>query len=288
MIDDFLHADWDEPPALMDMELSYGEALATAASLAEGLSRAAPPGGPDEWRDAQRLYLLAPAVINVILNYKICVEFGLVLHATEYIDFTRKPGRVVRYLPVTKAEALRLFEEALSQARALVRLEPGAAARAARLARELPPGLAGFVYSSRRDKYTWRGAEPAKVKALGDAVSKGLGRPPALLVGAAHGSIMPGLILAEYLGCPLWFVRFSMFKRRDAEPVVSAVDEERIRQAAALGPVVVFDEDCASGATLKAMAERIGPLAPGLKAAAVIRHASSSFKPDYAGKVWWD
>ncbi len=287
MLDRFLYADWDEPPAEMDFELPYARAILRAAELAERLLSVQAPGGRDEWRDARSLYALAPALVNVMLNYRICVEFGLVLHATEYIDFTRKPGRVVRYLPETRKRALELYRESIDLAREAVRLDPGFPERARAFMGKLPPKLGDFVYTSRRDKYTWRASEPERVRALATALRAGEG-VPALALGAAHGAIMPGLLLAEYLGCPLWFVRFSMFKRRDAEPVVSATDEAVAREAGAGGTVVVFDEDCASGTTLRELAARLGPLVPRLKTASVIRHASSAFAPDYAGKTWWD
>ncbi len=295
MIDSFLFADWDEPPERMDFELPYGEALARVSRLVEGLRAYEAPGDAKAWAMAQELYLLAPAIINVLLNYRICVEFGLIVHPTEYIDFTRRPGRVVNYLPETKAEALELFRTGIALARAALRLAPGFTAALESFSVRLPPAIKDFLYTSKRDKYTWRASEPARVGALAAAVLKAFPPSadpaacrPALAVGAAHGAIMPGLLLAEYLDCPLWFVRFSMFKRKDAEPVLSSVDERVIAEAGTQGMVLAFDEDCASGLTLRTLVDRLSPLAPGLRSASIIRHASSAFSPDFAGKTWWD
>jgi hypothetical protein len=295
MIDSFLFADWDEPPERMDFELPYGAALSRVGLLVEALRRYEAPGDAKAWALAEELYLLAPAIINVLLNYRICVEFGLIVHPTEYIDFTRKPGRVVSYLPDTKAQALELFRDGIALARAALRLDPGLEEELEAFKARLPPAIKDFLYTSKRDKYTWRASEPARVGALAAAVRKAFppgaepeaGRP-ALAVGAAHGAIMPGLLLAEYLGCPLWFVRFSMFKRKDAEPVLSPVDERVIAEAGTRGMVLAFDEDCASGLTLRTLVDRLSPLAPGLRSASIIRHASSAFSPDFAGKTWWD
>ncbi|HAE20814.1 MAG TPA: hypothetical protein DCG47_00600 [Spirochaetaceae bacterium] len=295
MIDSFLYADWDEPPEGMDFELPYGLALSRVGRLVEALRLCEAPGDAKAWAMAQELYLLAPAIINVLLNYRICVEFGLIVHPTEYIDFTRKPGCVVRYLPETKAQALELFQDGITLARGALRLAPGIPEAMDAFIARLPPALKDFLYTSKRDKYTWRASEPARVAALASAVRKGsagqadaAGGRPALAVGAAHGAIMPGLLLAEYLDCPLWFVRFSMFKRKDAEPVLSSVDERVIAEAGQRGMVLAFDEDCASGLTLRTLVDRLSPLAPSLRSASIIRHATSSFSPDFSGKTWWD
>jgi len=286
MVDGLLFCDWDDPPAAMDLERGYGDALDRVESLVEALGAVEASGRvPDETARgmAVELYVLAPAIVNVALNYRICVEFGLPLHPTVYFELDGIFGDA-RVDESAAAAAFALNVEAVALARAAYRLDPGFRAAAESFRRSLPPGIQDFVYTGLRDKYTWRAAEPAKVRAL--AASVAAVGVPSLAVGAAHGSIMAGLLLAEYLACPLWFLRFSMFKRRDREPVVSARDEAWVR---GFGPdVLAFDEDSASGTTLTLLAARVRLMAPEARTGAVIRHASSTFRPDHVGRTWWD
>jgi hypoxanthine phosphoribosyltransferase len=98
---------------------------------------------------------------------------------------------------------------------------------------------------------------------------------------------MSGLLLAEYLEVPLYFVRFSMFKRRDEAPILSLSDEAWLSRWAG-DRVILFDEDVAGGRTLALFSERLGPLFREARTACSIRHAGSSIKPDYVARTWWD
>jgi len=285
MIDEFLFCDWDEAPDDMDFEQPYGEVLGKSAELVSLLLHGE-RADPRLWAAARELYVLAPAIINVALNYSICVQFGLPLHPTEYFEMESLGIAPCAYGSALEAAAFGLLEDAILLARAAYRLDTGFSAMAADYRVSLPHGLNGFVYTSKRDKYTWRAAEPAKIRALAAAVLKA-GKPE-LAVGAAHGSIMAGLFLAELLGCDLWFLRFSMFKRNDKEPVVSPRDEAKIRSYGNGSGVLIFDEDSASGTTLSLLSERVKRMAPLARTGAVIRHQSSSFRPDFVGKAWWD
>lgn len=286
MIDDFLFCDWDEAPEEMSFEMPYGTALDRCVELVETLRRRNEGSDPALWPVATELYLLAPAILNVILNYRICVDLGLPLHPTEYFEVNSASRGSLRYPPEQVAEARKLLVTAIGLARAAYRLDPAFREALESFRRGMPPFLEGFVYSSRRDKYTWRGAEPAKVRALAASVLKG-GRP-SLAVGAAHGSIMAGLFLAELLGCELWFLRFSMFKRNDTEPVICSDDEAYIASFGDGSRILVFDEDSASGTTLGIFVNRLRAMAPALRSGVVIRHATSTFVPDHVGRTWWD
>ncbi|OHD15624.1 MAG: hypothetical protein A2Y38_08380 [Spirochaetes bacterium GWB1_59_5] len=285
MIDEFLFCDWDEAPDDMDFEQPYGEVIGKSAELVSLLLHE-DRADPRSWAAARELYVLAPAIINVALNYSICVQFGLPLHPTEYFEIDQSAPPNSPYGEDLEEAAFGLLHKSIRLARAAYRLDAGFGAMAAEYRVDLPHGLNGFVYTSKRDKYTWRAAEPAKIRALAAAVLKA-GRPK-LAVGAAHGSIMAGIFLAELLDCELWFLRFSMFKRKDQEPVVSPRDEAKIRSYGDGSSVLVFDEDSASGATLSLLSERVKRMAPLARTGAVIRHQSSSFKPDFVGKAWWD
>lgn len=293
MIDEFLSCDWDEAPDAMDFERPYAEVIGRSAELVSLLSARASSGhGDDErerrrtWDAAGELFVLAPAIVNVALNHSVCIQFGLPLHPTEYFEVDQSAEPLVRYSDEERDEAVSTLERSIALARAAYSIDPAFGAMAAAYGSSLPHGIGAFVYTSRRDKYTWRAAEPAKVRALASSVLKA-GRP-SLAVGAAHGSIMAGLFLAELLGCELWFLRFSMFKRNDTAPIVSARDERKLRAHGDGSDILVFDEDSASGATLSLLSARVKEMAPEARTGAVIRHQSAAFRPDHVGRVWWD
>jgi hypothetical protein len=290
MIDELLSGeDWDEPPEAMAFEAPYGAILEEAARLVSALSNRPPsaPGMADaESRAAAlRLYVLAPALVNVILNYKICVEHALPLHPTVYYELTEaKRYKIDR--PIDELErANRLYLSSIELARSAYRLDPDFARRASELRSRLPEEISRFVYTGGRDRYSWRGAEPAKLSALAAKVRAAYS--PRLLLAAAHGAIMPGLLLAEYLGLPLYFVRLSMFKRKDELPIVSVFDEvwlSSFRES----QVLLFDEDVAKGTTLELFSARLSPFFAEARSACSIRHAGSSFAPDFVARFWWD
>jgi len=292
MIDDFLFCDWDEPPDAMEFQLPYIDAIHACADHVDALVASKPSSGnagvndSAVWTRAMELYVTVPAIVNVALNYSVCVQFGLPLHPTVYFEVDPAAPHTISYGPGTEAAAFDLLARAIRLARAAYRLDPGFRSMAQDFLRTLPPGLGDFVYTSIRDKYTWRAAEPAKVHALARSIARR--GPSRLIVGAAHGSIIAGLFLAELLSCDLWFLRFSMFKRNDREPVVSRLDEAYIRSFGDGPHVIVFDEDSASGTTLSILVERVKRIAPNARAAVVIRHLSSTFHPDHVGKTWWD
>jgi hypoxanthine phosphoribosyltransferase len=136
-----------------------------------------------------------------------------------------------------------------------------------------------------QDKYTWIGSQPSLLLALADKIRTSY--TPHLVVAAAHGSIMPALVLAELLQVPLYFVRFSMFKRHDEEPIVSLSDQAWLFDFRDK-EVILYDEDVAGGRTLESFLKRLSPLFRQSKTACSIRHAGSSIQPDFFGKIWWE
>ncbi len=98
---------------------------------------------------------------------------------------------------------------------------------------------------------------------------------------------MPALLLSELLGLPLYFIRFSMFKRNDEEPIITFSDRAWLfgfKERKAL----LYDEDVAGGRTLTLFAERMAPLFAQTRTACSIRHAGATIKPDFCAKVWWE
>jgi Predicted phosphoribosyltransferases len=297
MIDAYLAGeDWDEAPEEMAFEATYGEILAQLAMLVarmrEGEARIEARDGAStaEARaalcaTALRLYVRAPALVNVALNYKICAEHGLPLHPTVYYELAEAKRYDIEHSLAKIDLATRIYRASIELARAAYRLDPLFEEKARAFGESLPEEIGRFVYTGSRDKYSWRGSEPEKLIALTRKICASY--EPELVVAAAHGAIMPALLLAEYLGRPLYFVRFSMFKRKDEAPIVSMGDELWLsswKEKRAL----LFDEDVAKGTTLELFAKRLAPLFAETRSACTIRHAGSSYAPDFVARYWWD
>ena len=285
MIDSFLNGeDWDDPPEAMAFEAPYGAILEETTTIVATLS-----AGVDESLDGliqgQRLYVLVPALVNVMLNYKICVEHGLPLHPTVYYELAEARRYKMDHPIADLDRANRLYIASMELARAAYRLDPDFGNKASAFKARLPEEINRFVYTGGLDKYSWRGAEPAKLMALAKKIRASY--EPSLLVAAAHGSIMPGLLLAEYLRLPLYFIRFSMFKRKDEAPILSVSDEVWLSSWSA-SKVLLFDEDVAKGTTLELFSRRLAPLFAESRSACSIRHAGSSFAPDFVARYWSD
>jgi hypoxanthine phosphoribosyltransferase len=113
------------------------------------------------------------------------------------------------------------------------------------------------------------------------------GFAPDLVIGAAHGSIRPAILLSALLGSELFFVRYSMFKRSDGEPILTPADVQHLSRFRKKH-VVLFDEDVAKGQTLRSFSERLGGLFAETRTAAVLRHYLAPYKPDFLGDVFYD
>jgi hypothetical protein len=297
MIDDFLSGqDWDEAPEDMAFEAPYGrildecvrlvgELLSSQASARAEAEPSSAANASEAATAALRLFVLAPALVNVILNYKICVEHGLPLHPTVYYELA-EARRYKMDFPIADLErANRLYLASIELARSAYRLDADFAARAAAFRARLPDEIASFVYTGGRDKYSWRGSEPAKLRALAKKI--GAAYECELIVAAAHGAIMPALLLAEYLDLPLYFIRFSMFKRKDESPILSVSDEVWLSSWREKR-VLLYDEDVAKGTTLEIFTTSLAPLFAEARSSCSIKHSGSSFAPDYVAHYWSD
>jgi hypothetical protein len=292
MLHRLIYADWEAPPEAMAFEAPLGELLEKIRALLPrvlgGLEAAlAEPARvpPPYWDDCLALYLATPAMVNVALNYKICVEQGLPLHPTHYFEVSERTRFKKKYPPATVAEANQCFCDSIAAARAVYALDPAAPDLLEAYHRELPPRLNGFIYASMKDKYTWRASDPRKIRSLAEQVGKAM--RPAIIVGAAHGSIMSGLVFANLMRAPLYFIRFSMFKRKDAAPIVADSDRAFLGAYAA-GPALLFDEDVAKGTTLTGFKDALEPLFQASSTASVLRHSLSPCWPDFTGHSWND
>jgi hypothetical protein len=273
----------------MEFSIPYAALLDDVARLAEDLAVPNLPLTGPKWEEAHRkailLYLKCPGIVNVMLNYKICVEHDLPLHPTVYYELKEaRKYRIDHGLPAIDA-ANRLYRQSIQVARAALELSPDSALRIAAFKAELPRELLSFVYTGIRDGYTWQGSEPALLERLAAQIKESF--LPDILVGAAHGSIMPALLLARYIEAPLYFVRFSMFKRYDEEPILTFSDKAWLH-AFREGRALLYDEDVAGGRTLNLFSEKLRPLFSEVKTACSIRHAGSAIRPDFIAKTWWD
>lgn len=288
MIADFLGAaDWTTPPDEMKITLPYSSLIKEITSKVDHLSGDAQETSDWEgnYSEAISLYVMTPGIVNVMLNYKICVEHDLPLHPTVYYELKEaRKYKIDHGLPAID-KANRLFHQSIALARSALRLEPGFGEEAANFLASLPQELSSFIYTGIQDTYTWRGSDPEILKRLTKKIRENY--QPDIMIAAAHGSIMPGLLLAELLDIPLYFIRFSMFKRNDEEPIVTFSDEAWLYDYKCC-KALLYDEDVAGGRTLTKFTERVGPLFAESRTACSIRHAGASIKPDYCGKIWWD
>ena len=292
MLHRLIYSDWDNPPESMAFEAPYEEILARIKALLPGIlagrhealaSPATMP--PGYWDDCIALYLLTPALVNISLNFKVCVEQGLPLHPTYYFEVSEATRFKATYPTRMVEHTNEFFIASIETARGLYALEPEAVERLDVYIRNLPEVISGFIYTSTKDKYTWRASNPAKITDLADHIQKHVS--PALIVGAAHGSILSGLVLANLLNTPLYFIRFSMFKRQDTSPILAPSDLAFLEPYKA-GPVLLFDEDVAKGTTLTKFSETLQPFFQESYTASVLRHALSPCKPDFVGRSWHD
>ena len=292
MLDRLIYADWEAPPEAMAFEAPLGELLERIrALLAEVLAGkdaalADPASAPAPFWDACLcLYLVTPALVNVALNYKICVEQGLPLHPSHYFEVSERTRFKKQYPPAVVAGANERFLASIATARAIYALDPEAPAVLDGFRQNLPWILHEFIYASTKDKYTWRASDPRKIASLAAQVKQAM--TPAVIIGAAHGSIMSGLVFANLMEAPLYFIRFSMFKRKDQAPIIAGSDLAFLAPYAA-GPALLFDEDVAKGTTLTGFGAALRPLFKASSTASVLRHSLSPCWPDFTGHAWND
>ena len=130
---------------------------------------AAPAEAPEAfWEDCRSLYLLAPALVNVALNYKVCVEQGLPLHPTYYFAISEKiplPGHLSSRGD-RRGSAFFSWRPSPRPGPSSS-LEAGAVNRLKAFQTRLPESVTDFIYTSTQDKYTWRASEPRKILELG-------------------------------------------------------------------------------------------------------------------------
>jgi hypothetical protein len=167
VITDHLLADFETPPPELSFELRYSDLLGEIQRSAQACLDAE-RGDPVFVEHATRLYIMTQAMPSVLLNYKICIEFGLPLHPTQYIDFARADKNPEAYRAVTREKAYELFIESLDIAQSVYRLDPHCPLHISGLKQRMPEFLYDFMYTNTPDKYTWKASDPAAVRRLAD------------------------------------------------------------------------------------------------------------------------
>jgi hypoxanthine phosphoribosyltransferase len=233
-----------------------------------------------------RLFLKTPTLINIALNYKICIEFGLPLHPTIYFNLWDAPKDSFKYNLEKREKAITLYLHAISTSQNIFRLDNRCIDELDAYQNYLPEFLQNFRYTNKRDRYTWRASDPIQVKSLASEIIAA-GVKVDLVLGAAHGSICPAIQLSNMLNCDLYFLRHSRFKRKDPYPVISESDKDFMKKYQNK-TVLFLDEDVAKGDTLRSFIVSLSGMFAKTYSAAVIRHYLSPLKPDFVGSVWYD
>lgn len=285
-------ADWESPPQQMNCSMPFQNIISTIsaimpelASTEEALDTIEPERIHALLDKAILFYVLLPSIVNVFLNYKICIEHGLPLHPTVYYELKEARKYRISHSLGEIQRANELYWQSILVSRECCRLTPNAVQDLNSLLEKAPPSVASFVYTAVQDHYTWLGSRPSLLSSLAEKIKKT--SRPALIVAAAHGAIMPALVLSELLDIPLYLIRFSMFKRHDEEPIVSLSDQAWLFDFRD-SDVMLYDEDVAGGRTLELFLQRLSPLFGKVQTACSIRHAGSSIHPDFFGRMWWD
>lgn len=290
MIEKYLCEDWDRPPEKMEFSMRFDRLVRELhASLEQVVQIKDHPESakdPVFCQHLSKIHLLAPALPNVTLNYKICIEFGLPVDPVRYIDFDCTEKKTGTYSRREQGEARQLFREALFAARLAYLLSPNGLPAIDHFYKHLPPGTREAEFTSKKDGYTWKASDPEKINALARKIEEKIGRPD-LIIGVAHGSIGPGMILANLLGSEMHLIRRSSFMRKDSRPIVSSSDETLFARHRT-GKVLFFDEDVTEGFTFKGCTETLSPYFDCAYSAAVIRHRLAPFRPDFVGKEFSD
>lgn len=290
MLSKLLFSHWDEPieasafeapfsEIVQRIHLLHGHILGQLSVAKEHPERV----NDDFWKACLELYITVPALVNVALNYKVCIEQGLPLHPSTYFEIKEKQRFQTAYPEDTLLYAQDFFLKSIVCARSLYALAPQGPEILAQFQKAIPTDVQDFIYISKPDRYTWRASDPAKIQSLASDIQKAI--RPTLILGAAHGSIMSGLLLSNLLQVPIYFIRFSLFKRQDQNPVIAPSDLAFLAPFRE-GPVLLFDEDIAKGTTLARFTDYLRPFFKTSYSAGVLRHRHASFTPDFIGKVW--
>ena len=287
MIDKYISMDYYEPSDEMQFQEKYINLfLDIETSLKKILdfekSHKNPKNKTEILADGNNIYFKASTLVNVVLNHKITVENGLELHKKRYVEFSKQAN--VKYAPHIIKNSQDLYIDAISLAKDIYALKGESPRHLENFKNKIPNVLYDFIYTSKRDKYTWMASHPKRIRDLADEINKKTKID--LIIGAAHGSIMSATLLSNIINSDVYFIRFSQFKRKDNKPIISKSDMRYLSNYKEKN-VLLFDEDLASGKTLKNLERILSPNFINFYTGAVIRHYSA-YKPDFIAETLFD
>ncbi len=128
----------------------------------------------------------------------------------------------VKYTPYIIKNSQDLYIEAISLSKDIYALKGDPLRHLENFKNKIPNILYDFIYTSKKDKYTWMASHPKRIRDLADKINKK--SEIDLIIGAAHGSIMPATLLSNIINSCVYFIRFSQFKRKDNKPIISESD----------------------------------------------------------------
>ncbi|MBU1204556.1 MAG: phosphoribosyltransferase [Nanoarchaeota archaeon] len=241
-----------------------------------------PKNKTEIFAEGNNIYFKASALVNVVLNHKIAVENGLELHKKRYVKFSKQTN--VEYAPHIIKNSQDLYIEAISLVKDIYALKEGSIECLKDFKSKIPEEFHDFIYTSKKDKYTWMASHPKRIRDLADEINKK--SKIDLIIGAAHGSIISATLLSNIINSSVYFIRFSQFKRKDNNPIISKSDMRYLSNYKEKN-ILLFDEDLASGKTLKNLEKILSPNFINFYTGAVIRHYSA-YKPDFVAETWFD
>lgn len=273
MLQELISFDWEIPPEGMGFELNFSELL---QKIQHSLSVCLGYEKGDIMNHANRLYIQTPGIVSTTLNNKIKISQNMGIN-TELFSYDN-----INLVPLVEAEANSWFIKSIDLSKKIFLLDRDSLDLIDRFRKETEL-IRDTLYESTTDKYTWRASNPRYIHSLAENINDDVD----LIVGSAHGSIRPALLLSNLINSELYFIRMSRFKIQDIYPHIFTSDIAFLRTFEHK-KVIVFDEDLASGKTLKIMTEHISETINNFSTAAVISHYLSSTKPDYLGYYWYD
>ncbi len=287
MIDEFISINENIPSSEMDFKIEYIELFPEIEKSFKRLLsfkklNTISKNKKELSKEGNNLYFKSPGLVNVLLNYKICMENGIVLNPRKYAEFSQKDS--VAYNKDKIEQSHNLYLESILLLKCIYSLKDKSIEYLNDFKKKIPKELHNLTYASEKDKYTWMASYPKRVKNLADNIKKE--SKIDLIIGSAHGSIMPATLLSNMINSDLYFIRFSKFKRNDNNPIVSESDEEYLSDYKEKS-ILFFDEDLASGKTLQNLKNKFSPKFSNYHTAAVIRHYLA-YNPDFVAENWFD
>lgn len=223
----------------------------TVEKLLTDIGRNLPPSTPE---DNLQLFIDAPNLLSAQINYNI-------KHNAEV--------ELAGYIELAKSAFRKDFREAKKK---LGSLEKKASKE-----------FLDYKLEILGDKTTWKSTNPALLQKLANQIPKTY--TPEMIVAPAHGAIRPGILLSVLMGIDAYFIRFSRLKHKDEQPRVGKHDLRFLEQLKDKR-ILCYEEDVASGKSLKQFKEFLERYSGELKTATTLKFVMSTIQPDFFA-MWY-